>query len=115
MQELGNLLPFDKPLATLLTMIEVDRSDPAFENPTKPIGPVYTEEEARALAAEKGWSFKPDGEHMRRVVPSPKPKRIFGIEPVRVAARARVGGDLRRGRWDPDGLQPMRPRRPDGA
>ena len=83
MQELGNLLPFEKPIVTLLTMIEVDADDPAFQNPTKPIGPVYTEEEARKLAAEKGWAFKPDGEHMRRVVPSPKPKQIFGVEPVR--------------------------------
>jgi carbamate kinase len=82
MQELGNLLPFEKPLATLLTMIEVDGADPAFQNPTKPIGPIYSEEEARTLAAEKGWAFKPDGEHMRRVVPSPKPKRIFGVDPV---------------------------------
>ncbi len=63
-------------------MIEVDPDDPAFDNPTKPIGPVYTEDECRALAAEKGWSFKPDGDHMRRVVPSPKPKRIFGVQPV---------------------------------
>jgi carbamate kinase len=83
MQELGNLLPFDKPVATLLTMIEVDESDPAFQNPTKPIGPVYTEAEAKALAAEKGWAFKPDGDHMRRVVPSPQPKQIFGVEPLR--------------------------------
>ena len=83
MQELGNLLPFGKPLVTLLTMIEVDRGDSAFESPSKPIGPVYTEEEARTLAREKGWSFKPDGDHMRRVVPSPRPKRIFGIEPVK--------------------------------
>jgi len=83
MQELGNLLPFDKPLATLLTMIEVDGEDPAFQNPTKPIGPVYTADEAQALAAEKAWAFKPDGDHMRRVVPSPKPQQIFGIEPLR--------------------------------
>jgi len=82
MQELGNLLPFEKPVVTLLTMIEVDGADPAFKNPTKPIGPIYNAEEAAALAAEKGWAFKPDGEHMRRVVPSPKPKQIFGIEPV---------------------------------
>src|SRR5215469_9639065 len=53
MQELGNLLPFEKPIVTLLTMIEVDRGDPAFQHPTKPIGPIYSEEEARALAAEK--------------------------------------------------------------
>jgi carbamate kinase len=82
MQELGNLLPLEKPLVTLLTMIEVDGEDPAFDNPTKPIGPVYTADEANALAAEKGWAFKPDGDHMRRVVPSPQPQRIFGIEPV---------------------------------
>jgi carbamate kinase len=82
MQELGNLLPFQKPLCTLLTMIEVDPSDPAFGNPTKPIGPIYTAEEATRLAGEKGWVFKPDGDSMRRVVPSPRPRRIFGIEPV---------------------------------
>src|SRR5438093_8248105 len=45
-QELGNELPFERPLATLLTMIEVDGNDPAFENPTKPIGPIYNAEEA---------------------------------------------------------------------
>jgi carbamate kinase len=83
MQELGNLLPFDKPIATLLTMIEVNGSDPAFKNPTKPIGPTYSEEDAKGLAAEKGWTFKPEGDHMRRVVPSPKPRQIFGIEPVK--------------------------------
>ena len=82
MQELGNLLPFGKPVATLLTMIEVSGDDPAFQNPTKPIGPIYSEAEAEALAAEKGWAFKADGDHMRRVVPSPQPKQIFGIEPV---------------------------------
>jgi carbamate kinase len=81
-QELGNQLPFDKRLASLLTQIEVDPNDPAFDDPTKPIGPVYTEQEAAKLAAEKGWVFKPDGDSMRRVVPSPLPKRIFGIEPV---------------------------------
>ena len=50
-QELGNLLPFEQPLATLLTMIEVDHSDPAFQNPTKPIGPVYDQTSAEAPAA----------------------------------------------------------------
>lgn len=82
-QELGNLLPFEQPFATLLTMIEVDPSDPAFSNPTKPIGPIYDKETAEQLAAEKGWSIAPDGEHFRRVVPSPKPKRIFEIRPIR--------------------------------
>jgi carbamate kinase len=83
-QELGNLLPFEKPLATLLTQIEVDPGDPAFGNPTKPIGPVYTAQEASELAAEKGWTFKPDGESMRRVVPSPLPRRIFGLGTIRI-------------------------------
>jgi carbamate kinase len=81
-QELGNVLPFEKHLATLLTQIEVDPKDPAFGDPTKPIGPVYTEDEAKALAAEKGWTFKPDGASMRRVVPSPLPRRIFGVETI---------------------------------
>ena len=76
-QELGNRLPFERPIATLLTMIEVDRSDPAFANPTKPIGPIYSPDEAKALGAERGWEFRPDGDSMRRVVPSPAPRRIF--------------------------------------
>jgi carbamate kinase len=82
-QELGNELPFEKHLATLLTMIEVDAADPAFADPTKPIGPVYGAAEAERLAAEKGWTFKPDGDRMRRVVPSPQPKRIFELEAIR--------------------------------
>jgi carbamate kinase len=82
-QELGNELPIERPLATLLTMIEVDGADPAFDNPTKPIGPVYTAEEAATLEAEKGWTFKPDGDSMRRVVPSPQPKRIFEIHAIK--------------------------------
>ena len=81
-QELGNELPFDVRLASLLTLVEVGAGDPAFHNPTKPIGPVYTKEEADQLAAEKGWALKPDGDSFRRVVPSPKPLRIFGLEPV---------------------------------
>jgi carbamate kinase len=81
-QELGNELPFARHLATLLTMIEVDGDDPAFANPTKPIGPVYDADEAARLAKEKGWTFKPDGDSVRRVVPSPLPKRIFEIEAI---------------------------------
>src|SRR5215211_4393656 len=82
-QELGNELPFERHLATLLTMIEVDAADPAFDDPTKPIGPLYEAEEARRLEAEKGWSFKQDGDSLRRVVPSPEPKRIFEIEAIK--------------------------------
>jgi carbamate kinase len=82
-QELGNLLPPEVPFATLLTMIEVDSDDPAFADPTKFVGPVYDQAQADALAAEKGWVFKADGEYVRRVVPSPAPKRIFEIRPIR--------------------------------
>lgn len=82
-QELGNLLPPDQPLATILTMVEVDRDDPAFSHPTKPIGPVYPRDHAVVLAADAGWSIAPDGDGFRRVVPSPKPKRIFEIRPIR--------------------------------
>jgi carbamate kinase len=82
-QELGNILPFEQPLATILSMVEVDPNDPAFQNPTKPIGPVYTEEEARRLEKEEGWTMAPDGKGFRRVVPSPLPKRIFQIRPVK--------------------------------
>ena len=82
-QELGNLLPFERPFATLLTMIEVDPGDPAFSNPTKFIGPVYDKAQADQLAAEKGWVFKQDGDKWRRVVPSPEPKRIFELRPIK--------------------------------
>jgi carbamate kinase len=81
-QELGNELPFEKHLASLLTLIEVAGDDAAFADPTKPIGPIYSEEEAARLGKEKGWVFKPDGESFRRVVASPLPQRIFGIESV---------------------------------
>jgi carbamate kinase len=81
-QELGNELPQEKRLASLLTLIEVDPKDSAFEDPTKPIGPIYEQDESERLAKEKGWVFKPDGDSFRRVVPSPLPQRIFGIEPV---------------------------------
>jgi carbamate kinase len=82
-QELGNLLPFEVPFATLLTMVEVDADDPGFANPTKFVGPVYEKSVADRLAEEKGWVFKQDGDKWRRVVPSPVPKRIFEIRPVK--------------------------------
>ena len=82
-QELGNLLPFEKPFATLLTMVEVDPADSAFRNPSKPIGPVYSEEDARRLAKERGWAIAPDGAKWRRVVASPLPKRVFEVRPVK--------------------------------
>ena len=82
-QELGNLLPYEQPLATILTMVEVAPDDPAFDDPTKPIGPVYTEAEAKKLAKERGWTVKPEGDAWQRVVPSPLPRHVFQIRPVK--------------------------------
>ncbi len=82
-QELGNAMPPDAPLATMLTMVQVDPGDPAFGNPTKFVGPIYPREAADELATRKGWVFKPDGDSWRRVVPSPEPRHIFEIRPIR--------------------------------
>ena len=72
------------PVVTVATQMIVDEKDPAFQNPTKPIGPFYSEEEARALEAEKGYTMKEDaGRGYRRVVASPLPKRIVEIDAVR--------------------------------
>jgi carbamate kinase len=63
-------------------MTEVDPDDPAFDDPTKFVGPVYSRDEADRHAAERGWVVKPDGDAWRRVVPSPVPLRIFEQRPV---------------------------------
>jgi hypothetical protein len=68
-QELWSLLPPENQVATLLTMVVVDPGDPAFTRPAKFVGPVYGKDAADALAAEKGWTFRPDGPAWRRVVP----------------------------------------------
>ncbi len=81
-QELGNILPEEVPFATILTQVEVDPADPAFQNPTKPIGPVYQREEAERLGREHGWTVGPDGDNWRRLVASPRPLRIFEIRVV---------------------------------
>jgi carbamate kinase len=81
-QELGNLLPIEIPIASILTMVEVDPEDPAFNNPTKPIGPIYTKEEAEELQKFRGWEIKMDGKDWRRVVASPEPHRIFELRPI---------------------------------
>jgi len=82
-QELGNLLPIDMPIATVLTMVEVHGDDPGFNNPTKFVGPVYEKPIADRIAAEKGWVFKQDGDSWRRVVASPVPQRIIEIRPIK--------------------------------
>ena len=88
-QQLGNALP-GRSLATLLTQVVVDELDPAFELPTKYVGPVYLEAQARKLARERGWTVARDGETWRRVVPSPEPIRIVELETIRLLVDAGV-------------------------
>lgn len=82
-QELSNTVPGSASIATVLTQIQVDPKDPAFQKPSKPVGPVYSKEEADKIAAEKGWTMAPDNDKYRRVVASPKPVNIFGLEPLK--------------------------------
>ncbi|RLE39834.1 carbamate kinase [Candidatus Acetothermia bacterium] len=96
-QSLHNLLQEvgkgDIPVATVVTQVVVDENDPAFQNPSKPVGPFYSEEEAKRLAEEKGYVVKEDaGRGWRRVVPSPDPIEIFEKEAIRqlIAARSIV-------------------------
>lgn len=79
-----------RPVATLLTTVVVLADDPGFANPTKPIGPLYTEAEAIRLAGERGWILVPDGASFRRVVPSPEPRRIVELEAIRQLLAAAV-------------------------
>lgn len=87
-QELGNVVPADKHVITVLTQTEVAPDDPAFADPTKFVGPVYTQDEARRLAAENGWVVRPDGAHWRRVVPSPAPVAIVEVQGVNLLLAA---------------------------
>lgn len=91
MQAMENALrEADSPrhVACLLTQVEVDPDDPAFDKPTKPIGPFFSEDEARSLNAEIGWEMAEDsGRGWRHVVPSPKPRHICDISLVQVLAR----------------------------
>jgi carbamate kinase len=85
-QGIGNALAahvVDRPVATLLTRVEVDADDPAFDWPSKPIGPVYSEARAKEVARARGWSVAPDGaEHWRRVVPSPAARALIDARPI---------------------------------
>ena len=85
-QELGGHLPSDR-LATLLTQVVVSADDPAFDHPTKPIGPVYDEATAQRLALARGWRIAPDGDRWRRVVPSPEPVRIVELAVIEILVR----------------------------
>lgn len=83
-QELENALQDGTKVATLLTQVEVDPHDPAFGNPTKPVGPFYDKADADALAAKRGWIFAQDGKQYRRVVASPAPLNIPDIDVIRL-------------------------------
>lgn len=83
-QELENALGHDHAVATLLTQVIVDPKDKAFQNPTKFVGPVYSQSEAETRAKAAGWTIAKDGDHWRRVVPSPKPIEIPDLRVLRL-------------------------------
>jgi carbamate kinase len=85
-QELRNALLSAREVASILSQIIVDPKDPAFANPTKPIGPIYAADEARRLSSERGWSIVRDGATWRRAVPSPRPLAILGIGVISLLA-----------------------------
>jgi carbamate kinase len=80
----------DREVATLLTQVVVDRADPAFAVPSKPVGPVYDHETALRVAAEHGWSIAPDGDQWRRVVPSPAPRAIVELHTIELLVQQDV-------------------------
>ena len=80
-QELASIFP-NSEVATLLTQVEVDPADPAFELPRKPIGPIHPEAEAKELASRFGWQMTPEGGGLRRVVASPEPRRIRELRTI---------------------------------
>jgi carbamate kinase len=89
-QELDNVLPPMQHVATLLTQIEVEPNDPAFQHPGKPIGPIYSRKDAERLAKERGWAIAQDNDAFRRVVPSPMPKHIFEIGVIEYLVQHKV-------------------------
>lgn len=88
-EELRRVLP-GREAATLLTQVIVDPGDPAFGAPSKPIGPLYQEGEARRLATARGWRIGRDGGGWRRLVASPEPRRIVGLAAIRLLVEAGV-------------------------
>ncbi len=80
-----------KDVFTIITQVKVDENDPAFQNPTKPVGPFYTEKEAKRLSEQKDWNIKKtSGDKYRRVVPSPDPKQIIEEKPIARAAEENI-------------------------
>ncbi|WP_368030167.1 carbamate kinase [Arcobacter sp. s6] len=89
-QELENALPSGHQVAMLLTQIEVDSKDPSFKNPSKPVGPIYSKEEADILASKFGWSVAVDGKNYRRVVASPEPILIPDISVIEILLKHNI-------------------------
>jgi carbamate kinase len=115
--EIGSLIALElsplveRPVTCLITHVRVDENDPAFADPTKPIGPFYSREEADALRTERGWRVVEDaGRGWRRVVPSPRPRDVLELEAIRELLRRQIvavacgGGGIpvvaRDGRYD---------------
>jgi carbamate kinase len=88
-QALRNEMP-DREVAALLTQVTVDADDPAFRKPSKPIGPMYPPSLTPRLKKERGWSVAPDGDGVRRVVPSPEPREIVELATIRTLVDAGV-------------------------
>ena len=86
--ELRNAMRHGHLLTTMLTLVEVDPDDPAFEHPTKFVGPIYTADQAEQLAHERGWTFAADGADQRRVVASPVPRRLVQIDSITALLQA---------------------------
>jgi carbamate kinase len=86
-QALQNRLSLEG-VATIVTQTEVDANDPAFDAPTKPIGPIYDKAQSEALSQEHGWTMAPDNDAYRRVVPSPLPKSIIEIDAIKTLLHA---------------------------
>jgi carbamate kinase len=89
-QAVRNAIP-GSDVVTILTQVVVSADDPAFEEPSKPIGTVYSKREAREVARDHDWAIAPDGNYFRRVVPSPQPKRIVELAAIE---RLLAGGSI---------------------
>ena len=110
-QELGNLLPFEKPLATILTMTEVDPDDPAFERPDQVRRPgLHRGRGARGWPRSRAGRSSPTATRWRRVVPSPLPLRIFEIRPIKWLLEPGLRRRLHRRRRHPDDVPRRAPR-----
>ncbi len=86
---LRNALP-GREVVTVLTQVVVDADDPAFQHPSKPVGPVYPAGEGERLATERGWAMGRDGEGMRRLVPSPEPRALIELRSLELLVDAGV-------------------------